>query len=522
MSPVNQTEIEKLSLMYKGDEARDASSSFRGFLYQDYIAIACLLEKNVECICSEYLEDVDVFLEDGTFEFIQVKYYPASDPKMPDIATDLYYQYLRLKLLDSNLTAVPKLYIHRQSATRKPKDDKMAAYVGTYLDPGEQLPPKVNYPDYQSAAAWLKADVYATNNKDDQKRKLFRKMASVESLKEFRNALTITPKPNITQCRDELMNALLKAYPNPDPWGDDESWKLILLGVALSCIQQRYTSDDSVFEHLRVKKHAFDQYIREHTQTKTEQTIAGYLVVGVAEVYEEIISHNALSDLQREMLGRIYRKTSQWIGTIASTPEGQYQLLNTLSKDDIRRIARFQGQTPADRFTSISECRDAFHSFLKYLWKIMLDICQEKLKTRKAMDDHPELFDPNYYHVSSVTDYVCLNFPRSKSENHTVILPRAGSEFKGVKRKIVERIVKMSPKPEKWFFENSKLTRGKNFYSYSTADVNENPTIADLGRDSFYIECMDCIGIDEGEWCDREICGDCIFSMECVKKEGSR
>ena len=36
---------------------------------------------------------------------------------------------------------------------------------------------------------------------------------------------------------------------------------------------------------------------------------------------------------------------------------------------------------------------------------------------------------------------------------------------------------------------------------------------------SFYIECMDCIGIDEKEWSIPEICRDCIFSEKCVNGE---
>ena len=63
----------------------------------------------------EYLEDVDVVYEDGTFEFIQVKYYPKAHPKMKEISTDLYYQYLRFQMLHSTLKAVPKLYIHTNS-----------------------------------------------------------------------------------------------------------------------------------------------------------------------------------------------------------------------------------------------------------------------------------------------------------------------------------------------------------------------------------------------------------------------
>ena len=80
-------------------------------------------------------------------------------------------------------------------------------------------------------------------------------------------------------------------------------------------------------------------------------------------------------------------------------------------------------------------------------------------------------------------------------------------------------MVNTLPKPEKWFFENSKITKGKNYYNYSTANVNENPTVADLGEDSFYIECMECIGIDEDEWSVLDVCGGCIFSEKCVKEE---
>lgn len=43
-----------------------------------------LLQDKVEYVCSEYLEDVDVFYENGDFEFIQVKYYPNTSPNMKD------------------------------------------------------------------------------------------------------------------------------------------------------------------------------------------------------------------------------------------------------------------------------------------------------------------------------------------------------------------------------------------------------------------------------------------------------
>ena len=97
------TDEQKLSIMYEGDKARDATDKIRGFLFQDFVTIMCLLQKNVKYVCSEYIEDVDVFFEDNTFEFIQVKYYPKTRPNMKEILTDLYYQYLRLEMLQSTL-----------------------------------------------------------------------------------------------------------------------------------------------------------------------------------------------------------------------------------------------------------------------------------------------------------------------------------------------------------------------------------------------------------------------------------
>ena len=43
-----------------------------------------------------------------------------------------------------------------------------------------------------------------------------------------------------------------------------------------------------------------------------------------------------------------------------------------------------------------------------------------------------------------------------------------------------------------------------------TANVNEEATVVDLGKEDFYIECMDCIKIDEGEWHEPETCSECI------------
>lgn len=317
------------------------------------------------------------------------------------------------------------------------------------------------------------------------------------------------------------MEELAKIYPNFDKDSDKERWQLILLGLAITYLQQRYLLDDSDFIKLRVDKKCFDEYMKNAIEVKTEQTIANYLVGVASEEYVTIINNNDLSELQNHMLNLIYQYTIQWINKIGSTVDGQYQLLNTFSTDDVNKVSGYRNATVDKRLFDMAECRFAFQSFLDYLWKIILNICQEKINDETGISGNLGCFNPINYMVSSVTDYVCLNFPEDRYVNRSVILPPVGKKFNITKRKIVERMVKVSSKPEKWFFENSKLIKGKNYYNYSTANVNENPTVADLGEDSFYIECMDCIGTDAMEWSIKETCGDCIFSERCAKEGAS-
>lgn len=515
MSVLKKTEVDKLSIMYEGDKNRDASDKIRGFLFQDFITIMCLLQNKVKYVCSEYLEDVDVFFEDGTFEFIQVKYYPKTTPKMKEISTDLYYQYLRLQILQSSLKAVPRLYIHRKLAVEKPTFEKMKTYIGN----SSVLPKSVVYSNIKDPVTWLRTNVYSKDKKEEQKKNLFAMFASEDSLKKFVTKFEIIPTKDINQYKIKLMKELIRIYPNPDKNGNEEHWKSVLLGLAVSYIQQRYVLVNPDFEQLRVGKKEFDHYMIEYTKKKNEQTITSYLSGIVCEEYGEIINNNDLSDIQIHMLNIICKNTLQWINEIGRTVDGQYQLLNTYSTDEISKIEEYKKASISDRLLYIAEGKQNFLAFLEYLWKIMLNICQNKIKNEIEIADNLKLFDPLNYMVLSVTDYICFNFPEDKYVKHSVILPGSGGKFRGTKRKIVERMVNLSPKPGKWFFENSKLTRGKNYYNYSTANVNENPTVADLGEDSFYIECMECIGIDEGEWGIQEICDDCIFSEKCIKEE---
>lgn len=501
--------------MYDGDKNRDASDKIRGFLFQDYIAIKCLLEDNVKYVCSEFLEDIDVFFQDGRFVFIQAKYYPNTPPKKGEIFTDLYYQYLRLQMLNSTLDAAPNLYIHRVSNVELPTMDEMKKYVGVVL------PDKVVYPNEQDAKTFLKAEIYTLTTKEEQKKKLFMKLASEESLNSFLEKCSIIQLSNIVEYRAEVVNALAKSYPSIDPSIDQGKRQLILLGLAISYIQRRYTLNNPSFDQLKVDKNDFDRYMLQTVNTRKEISIVYYLVALVSEKYSSILTHNDLSDLQAYMLNLIYQNTVQWIKEIGDTEEGQYRLYYTISYDEISEIIKYKNESIENKLRKMAECKPTFCAFLGYLWKIMLDICQEEIGDFTQITNKADLLNPSCYIVDSVSDYVCFRFPEDKEVKHTVILPPVGRDLSGGKRRIAERMIGIVPKPGKWFMENSKMIWGKNYYDYSTANVCENPSVVDLGEDTFYVECMECIGIGEGEWNVVDSCSHCIFTEKCVN-EGKR
>ena len=529
VSALTSDEIKKLEIMYAGDKARDATSKIRGFLYQDYVTIRCLLQDNVEYVCSEYLEDIDVFYDDGKFEYIQVKYYPASEPKLDEISTDLYYQYQRLMLLQSKLKVVPQLYIHRERKTRKLTKKRLENYVRKIAGIPNLLTSKEN----DDIELWLEQNINIITDKDKQKKILciilhyliykkkifFDKWASIESIEKFVDVMKIVHTENISDYKQKLMKKLSDTYPNPVEEGDDEKWGMILLGLAIIYIQRRYNVEQNSFNSIRMTRIEFDKYMKSYTQTKTEKTIVAYLLECITEVYNSIIMYNtSLSNMKKIMLDRICHNTLNWINILGSTKEGQYRLLYTCSYAEVSQLNNFKNMDISHRLGMIHEAREAFVDFLKYLWKIMLDISVKNVKSITQISDHRWLFDPVTYVDDSQKDFICLNFPEDYT-NCSVILPAAKGTFKGTKRKLIDRFINLRHVPEKWFFNNNDDMQGENYYNYRVTDIRKKATIAERERDGFWIECMHCIGIDEGDWDKVEDCSMCIFKDTCVRGE---
>ncbi len=74
----------------------------------------------------------------------------------------------------------------------------------------------------------------------------------------------------------------------------------------------------------------------------------------------------------------------------------------------------------------------------------MLDICQEKIDSINKIYENLELMNPYRYVDSSITEYICLNFPEDKYIDRTAILPAASQNSRRIIRVIVSRMVNAS------------------------------------------------------------------------------
>lgn len=98
-------------------------------------------------------------------------------------------------------------------------------------------------------------------------------------------------------------------------------------------------------------------------------------------------------------------------------------------------------------------------------------------------------------------------------------LPSVNSdEGKEKRRQVYSRMYHV--KPEKWFMGGDANTYGRYDYTYSPAEIRDDlQSISSVQdeNDYFYLECMECIGIDNGDWKKTEVCTECIFNKKCIR-----
>lgn len=498
-------------VMYAGDISRDASSTIRGFLFQDLVAIDFLLEEDTKYVFVEFLEDVDVAGNDGDFKIIQVKYYPRTHPNINEIIEDLYYQYLRFSLLnrregDSAINIKTQLLIH--CVPDLPSIDDI-----TFTGCIERIVQERVYEE-RDVEEYLTQDILVFKKKEEQKKQVFARWADNDSFLDFKRNLQLIKKDNIVDFQESLERKLEQIF------SEGASALLpivrgkILVGLALTFIQERYKHEKSGFDDIKISKNEFYEYIRHNLNMIDDKHIVAYISAIAIEEYETIILENSdLSDEQINCLNIICKNTVEWISEYFDSQDGQFKLINTLSTDRKAKVLEFKTADNLDRLIYIAGCKENMKDFFKYLWKIMLNICFEGGNSNFA--ENEDLLRPQTYIQNPDAKYICIHFPQDWAET-SVIVPSSGGSFESKKDHLRCRLI--DEKPKKWFMKCDREFAGQHDYTYTTSCIAKNESITDsIDKDNFTIECMECIRIDKNKWAQIEDCKSCIFARECVK-----
>lgn len=126
---MNEQENLALKTGFMGEKKRDASSSIRGFVYQNLLAIEELIKENTDRVFCEYVEDITSIDKNEDCKIIQAKYYSSTMPLSmeKEIFREMYCQYLKL-INDGNLhSVIPVLSIFSQKNKNISLPDKATA-----------------------------------------------------------------------------------------------------------------------------------------------------------------------------------------------------------------------------------------------------------------------------------------------------------------------------------------------------------------------------------------------------------
>lgn len=499
-------EVSNLENMYMGDKARDARSKIRGFLFQDLVAISFLLESDTKYICTEFLEDIDVFKNNGEIEFVQVKYYTEKNADRKEIFTDLYYQYLRMKMLKKDSKYKASVVIATDKTVSKYSEEEMQSAVN--LIAGSYLPKPVSV-QADKAQAWLINNIY-DKNKDEQKTTLFRSYSTNKKMKDFLPLVGIVKiKPDIEEYKEGIKVKLVNEF-SVDVC---ERNKDILLGLAIMQIQEKYSVNSDKLSDYLISQKDFYEYLEKNINT--EQSIGAYLVTTIHDIYTELES-DIMDDVSDEILEKlriIADNTIKWISNLCKNIKGQYQLINTLSFKRKIHIQEFCKKTVEERLVDIAECRENFKTFFKYLWKILLDINVNNEKDSEGKFDEKRL-KPESYINPLVTEYISIKFLNGREIE--LLLPSIASDPATNWKRVYERMGMEKEKPTQYYMPGQY--RGTYSYTQKVTEIMSNKRVTNPFIDDKYnIECMECINIDWNQWNILENCKECIFSNKCKK-----
>ena len=485
-----------------GESRRDASDKIRGFLYQDLIAIDKVLSlKDTYSCYIEWVEDI-CFENDDEIILIQVKYYPSSKVNFPEIFSDMYYQFLKFQLIDSEKTI--KTYCYHHSETTYNED-----LCKTNLR-SECTDNNISGIDKSTIFEELKK----SKNQDSRKKLLFKKVSSSELIN--RLDFKSDKKNSITKIREEVAQELIDLFKCDDvvkTLSDDEARKL-LVSLAIDYMQKKYYSNSEDYQERRIKKQDLLTHLSDvisYDEVKGISLIKSVFFNCADDIFAEILESESEAEVIKKY-ENIYISTKKYFDDILSDKLSRFRLLNTLSlkkKYKDLNCMIYQKLNLRQERENYLVNMDNIEIYIKYLWKLIFN-------TESNFDD----IQIGNYIVENEDCFLlrcqldCKSPILLSSEVH------GSSECTEVSN-IFSRVKEMAYRPNKWYLGTIKC-RGIFDYSYGINRIKENREemsyeIDDLEEEKFRIECMKCLKCDicNGEMSMDDDLQDNLFSTNC-------
>lgn len=532
-----------------GERNRDATGGIRGFEYQNLIAIEELVKNDTDFICCEYLEDVTTVKIDGTCRIIQAKYYTTNFTKemSKEVYLEVYSEYLKLKTTafyqEKQIEPVLNVFVPEKFWHEDSNHELCSPVV--YLDEADGkslVDAKAKKGKILNDLSELELDKYG---KDEGQEAVFATYSTDQHLKDYHSVYSIDcRKEELAEYRESLgeflANVLEDTYGEVlNGVGDCDKGK-ILLGLAYQMVLEtfdrfiilkkngkeyktfQYPSSEQELEKRKITRADFLKRLYERVNVSDEMLVSRSAIAMVEAVFLEILDDNEdMSDMNQFLLEQIKINTIQWLREILATVDGQIQFYNTVTLENKDKVEKYNNKRIEDRRDTFLKSYNHVVSFMKYFWKIIYNLCLKK--NDFDIDQDASWLDPKHYVIEDEKRYICLRFEDDFSKK-TVILPKYDNDER--KKQIINHYDRMHDlRPKKWCWPNYYNTgeagngnRAMSDYQYSVAEIKKEKELIsriENDEDTFYIECMKCIGIDIDEWNEAEDCKSCIFSEKC-------
>lgn len=478
--------------MYRGEERRDATSKYLGYIYQDLVAIEYLLDENVEYLCMECVEDIFFVRNTGKgreYNVVQVKYYPNSAIKKEDVLRDLYYQYIRLYGFDCKNIKIYLRYHTAQKIEFEKKDYN-------------KLENSIEKKPYQNISGALSGDIEKAGRKIAAENDVIYKYSGEQILEAFKNAMeegnNHSPLNEFEFCKQLAKKIYVYIKSEKEDYNIEQQEE-ILLGLAICRIHWFYQQYAN--ERDPIKKCIYQQDFWEHIRRSFDssiETTSAYIIKILQDIEIEVFSYlddlddsNEIDDLRRQYK-RIFENIEKWLLKITNNEDGIKSLIRTV----------FQEKEFCEKtlFLQVVKEKTNIKKFLMRLAKIMFDIY---FAQKTEGNDDVALLDPETHCIDHSN---CIMFHFKHDCGTSMILSRIDSDM--MESTLIDMYPRLTEyKPQKWYLPGSCVFRGIKSYDLNVCSIIDSNDMTERDLDIAYIhdgyfvvECMSCIKVDRRDW----------------------